>query len=165
MQAKIKDLFKRKSKAAPDFGWGAVGTGTLALLLLQLSAACGSTEIRPVGIFREDMCSRCKMAISEKRTAGEIILKDGTALKFDDLGCMASHDKGLVDKSVVAAYFVADFGSGAWIDAKDAYFVKSERITTPMSSGTVAFRDRAAAEVAAAKHEGQVLRFAGVFAE
>jgi len=152
-----------KTEALSLFSARAGVAGTLSLAGLLLMAACSTGELKPVDIFPEDMCSRCRMAISEQRSAGEIILRDGTALKFDDIGCMAGHDKGIESRSAVAAHFVADFGGGGWVDANQAFFVRSPKIRTPMSSGTVAFRDRAAADAAAAKYEGTILRFDEVF--
>lgn len=143
---------------------GAGSGGGLLCVALWLAAACGTAEIRPVGIFPEDMCSRCRMAISEKRSAGELILKDGTVLKFDDLGCMVGHHAGIKERKEVAACFVADFEGGGWIDAKVASFVRSDGIKTPMNSGTVAFRSRDAAKAAAERHGGEILGYAEVFA-
>ncbi len=63
----------------------------LALLLTTLvlfGGACASSAFDPVELYPEDMCSRCKMAISDKRFAGEILSGDGSVRKFDDLGCM-----------------------------------------------------------------------------
>jgi copper chaperone NosL len=115
-----------------------------------------------VDILPEDMCSQCRMAISEKRCAVAFIDEEGAALKFDDLACMASYLQARRDRSRITAYFVADYEGNGWIKAEEAFFVRSQQIRTPMGGGVVAFKDRARAEAAAAKYQGEVLRFTQV---
>ena len=54
---------------------------------------CQTRAFEPVAIVPEDMCSYCKMAISEKRYAAELIDSEGQAFKFDDIGCMVNFTK------------------------------------------------------------------------
>jgi nitrous oxide reductase accessory protein NosL len=114
------------------------------LLLLFLVAACASGEFAPVPIEEGDMCSFCRMAISEKQFAAEIITDDAT-LKFDDVGCMLRYRQAAADKLDRAAIFVTDNVSREWLKAESAFFVRSKTIKTPMGSGIVAFGDRSRA--------------------
>ncbi|RPI21927.1 MAG: hypothetical protein EHM61_23555 [Acidobacteria bacterium] len=131
------------------------------LLLAGVMLALGgcSSGLEPVDIFPDDMCSACKMAISDKRFAGEILWQ-GTARKFDDLGCMVRTIQKGGDRH---SGFVVDFGSREWVNAKEAYYVRSTEISTPMRSGLIAFKDREAAQQAASKYAGQVLNYDDVF--
>ena len=137
------------------------GAVIAALFLLCLCGliACGNPAIQPVDIVPEDMCSRCKMAISEKRCAAEFIEKDGTVFKFDDVACMGNYLRERGSKEKVEAYFVADYEGGGWIKAQEASFVRSPRIQTPMGGGIVAFKDRTKADAAAVKYAGLVTNF------
>ena len=103
------------------------------------------------------MCEYCKMAISQKRYAAELIDSEGRALKFDDIGCM----KNFVDRSApkAAAYFVMDFDERQWIKAEDAYYMRSPELTTPMNGSIVAFRDHSKALRAADEYHGKIVRF------
>lgn len=105
------------------------------------------------------MCSFCKMAISEKRYAAEIVDREGNLFKFDDIGCMLrfARDHNLEGKA--AAYFVVDFEQRNWLEGEQAYYVKSEAIHSPMAGGLAAFGDRAKAEEYAAKLGGKLLNF------
>ncbi|HWP48033.1 MAG TPA: nitrous oxide reductase accessory protein NosL [Candidatus Limnocylindrales bacterium] len=131
----------------------------LILLLLIILIACQSQQLQPVDIEAGDMCSFCKMAISEKRYAAEFIDQDGTVFKFDDIGCMIRfiQERGLKDK--IAVYFVTDYDNLKWLNAEPSSYVKSEAIPSPMASGLVAFKDRLKAEEFSRKYRGQILTF------
>jgi copper chaperone NosL len=137
---------------------------SLALLgSLILLAACGQLEFAPVPINPEDMCSMCRMAISEKQYSAEFITKDGVAMKFDDIGCLLDYLKAKTDRDQIAAYLVADYESKEWLKAEAAHFVKSAEFATPMGGHIAAFQNQAQAKDAAAKFKGQQLSFADLF--
>lgn len=127
---------------------------TICLLL----TACQSA-LQPVEIDANDMCSFCKMAISEKRYAAEAIDTAGTVYKFDNAACMTRFvgERGL--RAKMAVYYVADFDSRTFVDAQKAVFAISEAIPSPMASGLAAFKDRAKAHQFAADHQGNVIAF------
>jgi copper chaperone NosL len=126
--------------------------------IAAFSISCQKAYIEPVAIAAEDICSFCKMAISEKQYAAEFITNDGDALKFDDIGCLVEHIKG-VKRTEVAAYFVTDFESRVWITAEGAHFVRSAGLKTPMGGGVIAFRNESEARESAARFHGSLLRF------
>ncbi len=131
-----------------------------ALLLAVLClAACRSERPSFVEIESSDMCAYCKMAISEKRYASELIDEEGGVLKFDDLGCMFRMLKERSPQAQPSAFFVVDYERRTWLDASQGHFVKSEVFHSPMGSGLIALGDRAKAEAYAQKYHGQVLRF------
>lgn len=109
--------------------------------LVLLLAACSSGEIQPVAIEDSDMCSFCRMAISEKRFAAEIIDIDEKVYKFDDIGCMLRYKQASGDKLKPAAEFVTDYDSRDWIRAEKAFYTRSATIKTPMGSNIVAYSD------------------------
>lgn len=124
---------------------------SLSLSLFFLFA-CAAGQIGPVPIDDGDACSFCRMAISERQFAAEIIKTDEAVLKFDDIGCMLRYQEKAEDKSKPAAIFVTDYASKEWIKAEDAFFTRSETIKTPMGGGIIAFRHKA-------EIQGQSLRF------
>ncbi|MFB3902194.1 MAG: nitrous oxide reductase accessory protein NosL [Acidobacteriota bacterium] len=125
------------------------------------SAGCISSTLEPVEIYPEDMCSRCKMAISDKRFAGEIVVEAGVARKFDDLGCLLADIRDRTTRDEPPA-FAVDFEKREWVNVKEAYFLRSSAISTPMASGLVAFKDRSDAERAAARYDAKVSSYADV---
>lgn len=123
---------------------------TLSLFFL---IACAAGQVRPVPIEDGDACSFCRMAISEKQFAAEIIKNDETVLKFDDIKCMLRYQERSEDKQKPAATFVTDYVSKEWIKAEDAFYVRSETIKTPMGGGIIAYRDKG-------QIQGESVRFA-----
>jgi copper chaperone NosL len=115
------------------------------LLLLSILLACSSGEIKPVPVEDGDMCSFCKMAISEKQFAAEIITDDERVLKFDDVGCLLRYRQKAAGELKPAAIFVSDYDSREWIMAENAFFVKSKTVKSPMGSGIIAYGDRSKA--------------------
>ena len=126
--------------------------------IAALSISCQKAYIEPVAIAAEDICSFCRMAISEKQYAAELITNDGDAYKFDDIGCLVEHIKG--DKRTdVAAYFVTDFESRVWITAEGAHYVKSAKLKTPMGGGVIAFKNESKARESVLTFQGSLMRF------
>ncbi len=134
---------------------------SLALLFSAFClTGCGKPNFEPVEIAAEDMCAFCKMAISEKRYAAELLNHDGDVFKFDDIGCLANY---VAEKQVgdsVAAYYIVDFDSNQWLKAEEASIVASPNFSTPMGGGMAAFKDSSRAETAAAANQGGLLSFA-----
>ena len=136
---------------------------TIIVLALGILANCQRRALRPVDIAAEDMCSFCKMSISEKRYAAEVIDSEGQAYKFDDIGCMVNFVKQKRSQSEVRAYFVMDFDKREWIRGQDAFYVRSSEFTTPMAGGISAFKDESRAQAAVTKYHGKLLSFDDLF--
>jgi len=133
------------------------------IIALTTLAACRTGPPRPIDIEPSDMCSRCRMAISQNRYAAELVDRDGNVWKFDDIGCMVRYtrDHGLEPRS--QTYFVMDYQSQHWLNAAHALYVRSEEIPSPMSGGIVAFENEAKAEEFSHSVHGAVLTFEGLW--
>ncbi len=138
----------------------------LAGLTLALLAACAQGPPQPVEIDAADSCDFCKMAISQKQYAAELIDSEHT-FKFDDIGCMVqfARERGLIGAapSEKTYLYVRDYDNRQWLIGNSARFVQSSRIPTPMASGLIALADRQKAETYAAKFGGRILEFAEVW--
>ena len=64
---------------------------TLAALAAVALAACagGPPEPAPI-VLDEDACSHCRMTISEREYAAELVTREGQVERFDDVGCLAA---------------------------------------------------------------------------
>jgi len=131
-----------------------IGCGIATVIVL---AQCQRRATEPVAIEANDMCSFCRMSISEKRYAAELIDEQGEVFKFDDIGCMANFVKRNTAK--VHATFVMDFDRREWLKAENAFYVRSSELKPPMNGGIVAFKDQSSAEAAIAKYHGTKLEF------
>ena len=117
---------------------------SLLLLLLLAIIGCEKKQIGAVEKVHwdRDMCERCKMAVSDRKFAFEIIdPKSGKAYKFDDIGCgvlwLEEEKIPWRDKAIM---WVTDAKSGEWIDAKKAYYTDDS--ITPMAYGFAAYSDK-----------------------
>ncbi|MBI3268050.1 MAG: nitrous oxide reductase accessory protein NosL [Planctomycetes bacterium] len=132
----------------------ALGVPMAALLCL---AGCGEEPRGPVTIaLGEDACAACRMIVSEAKYAAQTRLRDGRVEVFDDIGCLATR---LAAGQDPAASWVADYTTGAWIDARTAHYLRSDTLQSPMAWGLAAFSRPADAEALAAKRGGRLLAF------
>jgi copper chaperone NosL len=120
-----------------------------------VAAACGASAGGPPEIEMDrTVCSHCGMLISEPLYAAAYRTPGKEARVFDDIGCL--RDAARAETGPLTTWF-HDANDRVWIDGTAAVFVASPEIRTPMGGGLIAFRDRAAAERAAATHHGRVI--------
>lgn len=114
------------------------------LWFLTLFSGCEEKDWKaPVKIhWDRDMCERCKMAISERKYAVEVVdPKKHKTYKFDDIGCTIlwfKEERNLNENEMYI--WVKDAKNGSWIDARKAYY--STDNLTPMGYGFAAFRKK-----------------------
>lgn len=114
----------------------------LALLLAGL-AGCASDPPGPAALdTRAERCRFCQMAVSDARTAGQIVAPGEEPAFFDDLGCLASYLKAREMPRGAVAY-VADHRTKAWVRAATAVYARLPDLDTPMGSHLVAHADTA----------------------
>ena len=117
------------------------------LIAAGLIAGCRPVDVgRPPTVrFGEEACASCRMIIGDEHFAAALVTPAGEALKFDDVGCLIEHEAGRLRPDV--AYWVRDAASREWLDAREARFVHSPSVASPMGFGLAAHpADRAAGE-------------------
>ena len=119
--------------------------------------ACTGGPPEPIEFtLNEENCSFCRMAVSQREFAAQVVTVTGSFDTFDDIGCLRAWIKEHQPPES-AGIFVVDSETGQWIDARRAFYVVSQKLPTPMSSGLAAYQQKAPAEAAAAKLEGDIL--------
>ena len=109
----------------------------IPLVILVLLVACEkkvSTELSDVHWDR-DMCDRCKMVVSEKNHAAQVINpENGKVYKFDDIGCailwFKEENISWKDKAKI---WITDVKTSKWIDARTSFYDTLN--ITPMAYG------------------------------
>jgi nitrous oxide reductase accessory protein NosL len=130
--------------------------GTLVLAAALLSAACGvRAEGPPEIVVDRTPCSRCGMLISETLYAAAYQTPGADARVFDDIGCL--RDAARSERAALRIW-VHDAADGRWMNGFEAVLVSSPSIRTPMGGNMLAYRDPAAADRAAGRHNGRVIR-------
>jgi len=125
--------------AMPDSVRQCVSRSAVWGVVVACLAGCGAPRTGPVEIYPEDACATCRMAFSDHRFASEIIDGDGGVFKFDDIACMEAFRSGHGEVRV-AATFVKDYDTNAWIAREHAVIVATG-VASPMGSGKLAFAD------------------------
>jgi copper chaperone NosL len=109
-----------------------------ALLCLSLIAC----DVKPEPLqFGKDGCHACKMTLMDNKFGAEIVTTKGKIYKFDDVNCMLNfYNSGTVPAEDMKEILIVDFSKPEkLIDARNALYVKSELIKSPMASNVAAF--------------------------
>ena len=132
-------------------------TRVLLVLGLAASVGCGVRADGPPEMqVDRTACSHCGMLVSEPAYAGAYRAAGAEPRVFDDIRCLLEAARKEPSADQIRFWF-HDAASGVWIDAKEAVFVASPTLRTPMGGGLIAYRDRSAAREAAARHQGRVI--------
>ncbi|WP_342432985.1 nitrous oxide reductase accessory protein NosL [Neobacillus sp. FSL H8-0543] len=131
---------------------------TMSLILLIIISGCGKKEeYTPVAINEDtDKCEVCNMAIKDDQFATQIILENGKAIVFDDLGCMYKWMKENEEKKIAKSY-VKDYQSKEWLEADMAFFVYDKPTKTPMAYNVIAFSTEEDAQKFITENDGKLL--------
>lgn len=122
----------------------------VAVASVVLFTGCASDKYKPVGLYPEDQCGWCRMAVSERQFASQILLTDGTIFKFDDIRCLRAMRMNIDPAGIGAVYF-ADVETGEWLSESNAIVIETG-MHTPMGSGLVAASSRTRADSVLAKY-------------
>lgn len=93
-----------------------------------LVTACTRTDAAAEPVWGKEPCAHCRMLVSDKRYAAQVVDEAGDHRFFDDIGCMVLWMDGHKHER---AWVRAE--SGAWLDARPAHYVQGAR--TPMDFG------------------------------
>ena len=111
----------------------------MACCLLILISGCkpGKQPLR----YGTDACDHCKMILMDPAFGGEIITQKGKIYKFDDVNCMVTYMNSMdPSRETVGETFVVDHGKpGTLIPAETAFYLRSDKVKSPMASGIAAF--------------------------
>jgi len=89
-----------------------------------------------------DMCERCKMVVSDRHHAVQVINPHThKSYMFDDLGCeILWFKEESIEWEAQAVIWITDAKSGKWINAKKAYYDMGN--ITPMAFGFAPHKDK-----------------------
>ena len=113
----------------------------LAVLLGAVAAvACKPSDAPAEPVWGKEPCAHCKMLVSDKRYAAQVIDDSGEHRFFDDIGCMVLW---MDARQPPSRAWVRESTTGAWLDARTARYARGAR--TPMDFG---FEARTGGEIA-----------------
>lgn len=128
----------------------------MALTLLGIAACTTKAGGPPEIVVDRTACSYCGMLISEPVHAAAYRAPGSEGRVFDDIGCLLRAARA--ETATGLQFWFHDASDGGWIAGDAAVFVVSPDIRTPMGGGVLAYRESTAAEQAAGKHRGEIVR-------
>jgi copper chaperone NosL len=113
---------------------------TTIMLCLCLHLTGCKVEPEPLQ-YGKDGCHHCKMTLMDKKFGAEILTTKGKVYKFDDVNCMLNYyNSGEIPAENMKEVLIVDFSNPEkLIDARNALYVKSDAIKSPMASNVAAF--------------------------
>lgn len=130
---------------------------TAVLMLL----ACSPGAPTPL-VAGQDACEFCRMAITDVRFGGEVVLATGRHHTFDSIECLASFLAAEEDPSRVRSVWVSDFEQRKLVEAASAVFVRGGSLRSPMGRELVAVAAGADTAALRARYGGEVLSWQAV---
>ena len=116
----------------------------LSLVLLVVTAAACDEASRPEELVKgRDLCSICRMPVSDIHFAAQITAPGELPRFFDDPGCFAEFVRGGEVKEKGAMGWVADHRTGTWVRADRAIYTRVPSLATPMNHKLVAHENAA----------------------
>lgn len=105
----------------------------------------------------EKKCAHCKMGIIQMNFHSQLITTKGRKIHFDSIECMIS--SWLEDGSKVEKLYVKNFDSPEeWLEIKEAIFLKSEKLPSPMSANLSSYKNQESAARAKEVFGGKIFQ-------
>lgn len=127
----------------------------LSLLSLLVWSCTSGPE--PIA-YGQDECAHCRMGITDRRFGSEWVTEKGKIYKFDSIECLVKYyyqQKSANDQGTV--WVTAFDQPEAFIPAKDAHYLRSEKRPSPMGMFLSAYNGNAAAENAQKENGGDIM--------
>ncbi|MCX2739539.1 nitrous oxide reductase accessory protein NosL [Pontibacter anaerobius] len=114
-------------------------------LLLAIIAGC-QPEPKPIA-YGQANCAHCNMTVADSRYGAELVNDKGKAIFFDSAECLMTYVKEQPEQAEKAAFLlVTDFTRpNELIDARNAHFLQTKELPSPMGMYMTAVTDKAAA--------------------
>lgn len=109
--------------------------------------------------YGNDGCHFCKMTIVDKIHGAELITNTGKVFKFDATECMLNYTnekKNLAVESMLTNYYESPT---KFISAKEAIFLISENLPSPMRENITAFKSKESSEKIIAEKGGKLFTY------
>jgi len=134
------------------------------LLLFVMIITVVSCTVKPAKInYGEDHCNYCDMTIVDKTHVSEYVTKKGKSFKFDAIECMTHEINQKNNLNNLAYVLVANFNKpGKLIDARNATYLVSKAIKSPMGANLSAFNSKEQGLDAQKKYGGKLYNWSQI---
>jgi copper chaperone NosL len=134
----------------------------LFVLLMLCLIACSKDAV-PIH-FGEDICSHCKMIISDQRYGGELLTAKAKPYKFDSIECMAAYIlKENEGSENIYSLWTIDFNKPEkLINADQAWYLLSNSLKSPMGLNLSSCLTHDNAESLKNLYGGEIMHWAAI---
>lgn len=114
----------------------------MMIVLVAVVMACSSGPPQPALLDTRgaETCRWCRMVISDRRFAAQIVANGYDPIFFDDIGCLVSYLKKGDNVPPKAVAYVADYQQEGWVAVREAEYFRCPSFATPMNSELIATR-------------------------
>lgn len=132
-------------------------------MLCILLSGCGKVDpsAPPAVRLGESVCDECGMIVSDERFASATIInadRGPQTLIFDDYNCQMDFEAAHTDLDILTRW-ARDYTTLEWFHTRDAWFVSSPQLHTPMASNLAAFKQHTDAQRTAEQLGGETQDF------
>lgn len=130
----------------------------VGLLFIFCVVVSCSPEQKPIP-YGAANCAHCNMTVADNRYGAELVNDKGKAYFFDSSECLMAYVNEQPEQSEKAAFLlVSDYTKpGELTDAKNAHFLQSKELPSPMGFYMTAVADKAAATKMQQEYGGRLL--------
>jgi len=115
---------------------------TLLILTITLTFSSCTVEPQPID-YGNDHCHFCDMTVVDKTHSAEYTTKKGKSYMFDAVECLVRKVNRDGNENELAFILVADYANpGKLTNAKDATYLISKKIKSPMGANLSAFESK-----------------------
>jgi copper chaperone NosL len=119
------------------------------------AAACRSAGRGPVPLDAGHVnCAYCRMGVTDRRFASQVLVPGDDPRFFDDLGCLGHFLADTADLPAGTRVYVADHRTRTWVAADRAIYTRVESLSASMGSHVIAHESNESLRADAAATDG-----------
>ncbi len=131
---------------------------TIIIALIIIISSC-SVEPQPID-YGNDHCNFCDMTVVDRTHSAEYTTKKGKSYMFDAVECLVRKINQAENEDQMEFILVADYANpGVLTNAKDATYLISKKIKSPMGANLSAFSSKDEAIKTQKEFGGEILNW------
>ncbi len=131
--------------------------GSLFLILILSACNPGPQDVT----IGHDECAHCRMIISERPFASQIVSTTGKVWFFDSVECLAAYEiADSIDEERVHSRWVPNFNNPEeWLEAETSFYLHSINLRSPMGLHLSSYKNKEDANEKQQEFEGEILNW------
>lgn len=106
---------------------------SMAWMLILMLCLSGCTPGPRDLVMGEEECAHCRMMLTDEQFASQVVMNQGRTWAFDSIECMVAYVALHDAPEEIHSMWVPDHANpDQWLDVREAYFLQSETLSSPM---------------------------------